>query len=80
MIVMDHTFAIRWMMCSMIMDIKTKTKHTTATAQVGVSSNVLPPLAPAMITSCFGNNSQNFLDKNPLSELRLTIWILIWED
>lgn len=43
------TFPIRWMMCSMIMDITTKTKQTTATAHVGVCSKDLPPLPPAMI-------------------------------
>ena len=31
------------------MDIKTKKKQTTATAQVGVCSKDLPPVAPAMI-------------------------------
>lgn len=40
---------MRWMMCSMIIEIKTKTKQTTATAHVGVCSKFLPPpLSPAM--------------------------------
>jgi len=33
------------------MDIRTKMKHTTATAQVGVSSKDLPPPAPAMASN-----------------------------
>lgn len=45
------TFPIRWMMYSMIIEIKTKTKQTMATAQVGVSSRDLPPPPPAMVAT-----------------------------
>lgn len=39
---------MRWMMCSMVIEIKIKTKQTAETAHVGVSSKFLPPLPPAM--------------------------------
>ena len=38
MCVQSFTFPIKWRMYSMIIDIKTSTKQTTATAQVGVCS------------------------------------------
>ncbi|WVZ03009.1 hypothetical protein V8G54_023815 [Vigna mungo] len=41
-------FPMRWMICSMIIDIKIKTKQTVETAHVGVSSKFLPPPPPAM--------------------------------
>lgn len=52
----------------MIMDIRTKTKQTTATAQVGVCSRDLPPPSPAMILASWSPkstilSSQKELDK-----------------
>lgn len=40
-------------MCSIIIEIKTKIKQTTATAHVGVSSRDLPPAAAAICFSEF---------------------------
>lgn len=44
-----YTFPMKWKMCSMMIDIKSITKQTTATAQVGVSVKLLPPPSPAML-------------------------------
>lgn len=43
-----HTFPMRWMMYSMTIETATRTKQTTATAHVGVSSKDLPSLPPAI--------------------------------
>lgn len=51
----NHTFPIISRMCSMMVEIKTKTKQTTATAHVGVCSRDLPPLAPAMFSLISSN-------------------------
>lgn len=45
------TFPIKWRICSMIIEAKTSTKQTKATAQVGVSSRDRPPGAPPAINS-----------------------------
>lgn len=42
------TCPMRWMMYSMMMETRTRTKQTTATAHVGVCSSDLPPVVAAM--------------------------------
>ena len=44
-----YTFPIRLKMYSMMIDTESKTKQTTATAQVGVSSKFLPPFPPILL-------------------------------
>lgn len=39
---------MRWMLFSMMIEINTRKAQTTATAHVGVSSRVLPPVATAI--------------------------------